>query len=67
MEKDDNIQILLFDTVVINSSEDLEKFINGITDEQKIYMLKLGIQKAYSEGVFSLPESEILSKCMRTI
>lgn len=67
MENDNNLQLLLFDTIVINNSEDLEKLINEISDEQKIYMFKLGIQKAYTQGVYSLPESEILSKCMRSI
>ena len=44
-----------------------DKFLNEITDEQKIYVLKLGIQKAFESGVFSLQESEILSKSVRTI
>ena len=67
MEDTLNSQIILFDTIVIKNSEDFDKFLNEITDEQKIYVLKLGIQKAVESGVFSLQESEILSKSVRTI
>ena len=67
MEDTLNSQIILFDTIVIKNSEDFDKFLNEITDEQKIYVLKLGIQKAFESGVFSLQESEILSKSVRTL
>ena len=67
MEDTLNSQIILFDTIVIKNSEDFDKFLNEITDEQKIYVLKLGIQTAFESGVFSLQESEILSKSVRTI
>jgi hypothetical protein len=40
MEDTLNSQIILFDTIVIKNSEDFDKFLNEITDEQKIYVLK---------------------------
>jgi len=52
MEDTLNSQIILFDTIVIKNSEDFDKFLNEITDEQKIYVLKLGIQKHLNQGYF---------------
>lgn len=55
----------LFDRININSNEDYEKFINELNFDQANFVIQIALEKAYISGIFTLTESEILSKALR--
>lgn len=55
----------LFNTIHYVSPQDLDKFITNLTKEQSLYCLIEGIKYAHSKGVFTLEESECISKSIR--
>jgi hypothetical protein len=57
----------LFNSINYYSNNDLDAFSNGMTNEQAIYCLNQAIKAAHSRGVFSLEESEVVSKALRYI
>ena len=65
MEKENPILLLLFDEVAVYKPEDIDNLIDNMTEEQAKYMIMKSIQFAYKRGVFTLTESEIISKSLR--
>lgn len=57
----------LFESIRYKSPEDVEKFVESIDSIQSFYVLTKAIDMAYSRGVYSLQESEILSKSIRVL
>lgn len=57
--------IPLFDRLQINTSEDFDNLIDTLTSEQADYIIKIALEKAFNSGIYSLSESEILSKSLR--
>jgi len=57
----------LFDSIKYQSPEDVEKFIESLDTPQSFYVLTKALEMAYSRGVYSLQESEILSKSIRIL
>jgi hypothetical protein len=57
--------IPLFDRIQIQSSEDFDNLIETLTIEQADYIIKIALEKAFGLGIYSLSESEILSKSLR--
>ena len=57
--------IPLFDRIQINTSEDFDNLIDTLTFEQADYIIKIALEKAFNSGIYSLSESEILSKSLR--
>ena len=57
----------LFEEVEIYNPEDIEKLIDGLTEEQAKFMLVRAVQMAYRNGLYSLTESEIISKSLRML
>jgi hypothetical protein len=55
----------LFDRINIQSSEDFEKLIDELNVDQANFIIQVALEKAYSSGIFTLSESEILSKALR--
>jgi hypothetical protein len=55
----------LFDRINIQSSEDYEKLVDELNLDQATFIIQIALEKAYSSGIFSLSESEILSKALR--
>jgi hypothetical protein len=55
----------LFDRINIQNSEDFEKLIEDLNNEQSTFIIQIALEKAYNSGIFSLSESEILSKALR--
>ena len=55
----------LFEDVAIYNPEDINNLIDGLTEEQAKFMLIKSIQMAYKHGIYSLTESEIVSKSLR--
>jgi hypothetical protein len=57
----------LFDAIKYQSPEDVEKFIESLDTPQSYYVLTKALEMAYVRGVYSLQESEILSKSIRIL
>ena len=55
----------LFDRIQIRNSEDFDNLIDTLTKEQGDYIIKIALEKAFNSGIYSLTESEILSKSLR--
>ena len=55
----------LFDRINIQSSEDFEKLVEELSEDQATFIIQIALEKAYISGIFSLSESEILSKSLR--
>jgi len=58
---------LLFDRIQIKEDIHFETFINDLNEEQSLYIIRLALNSAQKEGLFSLEESEILSKSIRIL
>ena len=61
----DFIGFPLFDRINIQSSEDFEKLLNDLNEERVNFIIQIALEKAYTSGLYSLSESEILSKSLR--
>jgi hypothetical protein len=57
--------IQLFDRINIQSSEDFQKLIDELNQEQAVFIIQVALEKAYNSGIFNLSEAEILSKSLR--
>ena len=57
----------LFESIKYQSPEDVEKFIESLDTAQSFYVLTKALEMAYDRGVYSLQESEILSKSIRIL
>ena len=58
---------ILFDRIQIKEDSHFESFISDLTEEQSLYRIRLAITAALSKGLYSLEESEILSKSIRIL
>jgi hypothetical protein len=57
----------LFESIAYESPTNVEELIDTMSVEQSYYIITEAIHMAYSKKIFSLQESEILSKALRTI
>ena len=57
----------LFEEVEIYNPEDIGNLIDGLTEEQAKFMLVRAVQMAYRNGLYSLTESELISKSLRML
>ena len=57
----------LFEEVAIYKPEDIENLIDNLSDEQSKFMLIKAVQMAYKNGLYSLTESELVSKSLRIL
>ena len=62
MEQEKQPIAFLFEEVAIYKPEDVDNLIDGLTEEQAKFMLTRAVQMAYKNGLYSLPESELVSK-----
>ena len=60
-------QNLLFDSIRYKSPKDVESFIDSLDHPKSFYVITKAMEMAYMRGVFSLIESEILSKSLRIL
>jgi len=67
MEQEKQPIAFLFEEVAIYKPEDIENLIDNLTEEQSKFMLIRAIQMAYKNGIYSLTESEIVSKSLRML
>jgi hypothetical protein len=62
-----NSKIVLFDTFQFNSNEDVNYFINNLTNEDSNSCIIQAIVSAYKRGAFTMLESEVISKSLRLL
>lgn len=63
----DNNENQLFGSLSYQSAESLEKFMDSISLDQSIYLVKLALEFSHSRGIFNMNEAEILNKSLRII
>ena len=56
---------LLFNSIYVYSSEQLNEFIDNLNEEQSHTIMKLACEKSLFSGIFTLEETEILLKSLR--
>jgi len=57
----------LFNVIPLMDETHIEVLLNTMTKETAIYYLTHAVNLAYHNGVFSLGESEVLSKSIRVL
>lgn len=57
----------LFGSVPLLTENHLQTLLDVMDREQAIFMLVQAVKHAYHSGVYSLGESEVISKSIRTI
>jgi len=67
MEQEKQPIAYLFEEVAIYKPEDIENLIDNLTEEQAKFMLIRAVQMGYKNGLYSLTESEIVSKSLRML
>ena len=67
MEQEKQPIAFLFEEVAIYKPEDIENLIDNLTEEQAKFMLIRAVQMGYKNGLYSLTESEIVSKSLRML
>jgi hypothetical protein len=58
---------LLFDSMAYYSPEDISILTDNLTYEQSYYVLTQALEFAYRANLFSLQESELVSKSLRIL
>jgi hypothetical protein len=66
-KKDNEIIGSLFDSIDYTSKEQINTFIDNMTEEQALYCIEQSIYSCHNRGAFSLMESEVISKSLRLI
>jgi len=67
MEQQKQPILFLFEDVAVYKPEDIDNLIDTLTEEQAKFMLIRAVQMAYKNGLYSLTESEIVSKSLRML
>ena len=67
MEQQKQPILHLFEEVAIYKPEDIDNLIDNLSEEQAKFMLIRAVQMAYKNGLYSLTESEIVSKSLRAL
>jgi hypothetical protein len=57
----------LFGTIDLLSEEHLELILGTMDKEHALYYLIESVKSAHSKGIFSIGESEVISKAIRTL
>ena len=67
MTKTQNENLTLFGSFNINNYTELDKLVSSIEKEQAIFFLIEAAKYANNSGVFSMNETEIISKSIRKL
>ena len=57
----------LFDSILYYKPDDLNNLIDCLTREQSFYVLTQCIEYSHKSGLFTLTESELVSKALRVM
>ena len=64
---DNNQKTKIFGTLEVDSPQTLNILIDNMTKEQSIFLLIESVKYGHNKGLFTLIESEIISKAIRKI
>jgi len=67
MENENKQFGLLFDSINLISEEHLEIILSTMDREHAIYYLVEAVKSAHKRGTFTIGESEVISKSIRTL
>lgn len=67
MESNEELFGKLFNTIPLYSEEHLENILLVMDKENASYLLVQAVKKAFDTGIYSLGESEIISKAIRVL
>lgn len=67
MEKQQELFGKLFNSIPLYTESHLDVMIDTMDKEQSIYYLIQAVSHAYHSGVYTIGESEIISKAIRTV
>ena len=57
----------LFESIALYDPSSVSIFIDKMTPEQAFYVVTQAIHMAYSKNIFSMQETEVLSKSLRVL
>lgn len=57
----------LFDTINYTNLQDLDKFVQNLNGDQSLYCVVHAAKSAHKRGVFSIEESEVISRAIRVL
>lgn len=58
---------ILFESIPYYSPDDFTNLINSLSTPQSLFIITKAIEYSYKMGVFTLAESEVVSKCLRQL
>ena len=67
MEQEQELFGKLFNSIPLYTESHLDVMIDTMDKEQSIYYLIQAVSHAYHSGLYTIGESEIISKAIRTI
>ena len=67
MEKENTNYGNLFGTINLINEDQLELILSTMNNDHALYYLIEAIKSAHSKGVFTIGESEVISKSIRTL
>jgi hypothetical protein len=67
MQKNSENQNTLFNTINYNSQNELNRFIDEMNIDQALFCLVRATRYAHNSGLFSIEESEVISKSIRLL
>lgn len=57
----------LFNSIAFYNSEQLESILENVTEEQSFFYITVALQQSHRAGLFTMEETEILSKSIRNL
>jgi hypothetical protein len=57
----------LFNIIPLHNEEHLETILTTIDKEQSLFFIVQAVKHAYHQGVYSIGEAEVISKCIRVL
>jgi hypothetical protein len=67
MEQEQELFGKLFNSIPLYTESHLDAIMDSMDKEQSIYYLIQAVSHAYHSGLYTIGESEIISKAIRTI
>jgi hypothetical protein len=67
MEQEQELFGKLFETIPLYNEEHLDTILNTMDKDNANYLLIQAVKYAYSSGMYSLGECEVISRAIRTI
>lgn len=65
--ENENLFGKLFDNIPINNEEHLEAILTSMNKETAIYFIVQAVKYAYHNGLYSIGETEVISKAIREL